>query len=137
MRRYLETAEDWWAEVIECWTTRMARTGVPQLQELIFGDIGAPEDFPVKTILKSEELYGRGSKMAKMGFKGREELGIKAALQDLIDKKEPQLWYVFQSLWQDAPDKPHIHQWTMWGDFCDLCSEGPHCLWPEGGPPDE
>lgn len=127
----LDTAEDWWNEVTLRWTERLASTGAPQLQELIFGDFGAPTDFPVAALLEREKLYGRGSKMMELGFKGREEMGMFDAIQDLIEKKEPQLWYVFQSLWQDAPDKPYIHQWTMWGTFCDLCSEGPACLWPE------
>lgn len=126
----LETADDWWTEVTDRWTTRLASTGAPQLQELIFGDMGAPTDFPVKTLLEREKLYGRGSKMVALGFKGREEMGMFGAIDDLIKKREPQLWYVFQSLWADAPDKPYIHQWTMWGAFCDLCSEGLHCLFP-------
>lgn len=132
----LDTAEDWWAEV-ELRNTQRARSGAVQLKELIFGDVGCPVDALCSTIMTREELYGRGTKMARTALAGREKMTLESAIDDMIEKQDSKLWYIFQSIWQDAPDRPHIHQWTMWGAFCDLCSEGPSCLWPEGDPPND
>lgn len=30
---------------------------------------------------------------------------------------------VLNTMWNDAPDKPYIHEWRDWGNLCNLCSE--------------
>lgn len=46
-----------------------------------------------------------------------------SVLRELIEKRDKDARWVFESVWSDAPDAPYIHGWTGWGRLCDLCSE--------------
>lgn len=129
----LKTSDDWWAEV-DRRATNVGRTGTSDLEELIFGDVGCPIDASCKELIEQEKLFGRGIKLIQIGLEGREEMQFKDALWDMIAKRDTKLWNIFQSIWFDAPDKPYIHQWTMWGAFCDLCSEGMTLLFETATP---
>lgn len=52
-----------------------------------------------------------------------EDVTFYTMLDDLIAKRDNRTWMVFETVWDDAPDSPHIHSWTGWGRLCDLCSE--------------
>ena len=39
-------------------------------------------------------------------------------------KKDANLLKYLNGVWQNAPDKPWIHEIPGWGLLCDLCSEG-------------
>lgn len=119
----LATKEDWWKAVEEAWRDTPEGDWGP-LKRLIFQDVGCPWDAICTELKEREKLYGRGSKLIQKGLDGYDEWYFRNALEMLIMKKDPALWYIFQSIWFDAPDSPKIHSWTMWGDFCDLCSEG-------------
>lgn len=74
------------------------------------------------TINRLEQRGYNGFALYLRGFVGQYMYNAIEATRALGYKN--MLWYFMQTIWEDAPDRPYIHQWNGWHDFCDLCSEG-------------
>lgn len=113
---YPKTAEEWWAEVAA-----------------IKNDIKewGPTDRPVAPYATHPLAPGRMGKKLVEYYKAQGDKTFWTVFDELEAAKDPLLYHVLNSIWLDAPDKPYIHSWKSWGRFCDLCSEGPHLLFPE------
>lgn len=118
----LDTLEGWWTEV-------NIRLQSEQLERLFYEDVKIPNDVLCQEFMDREARLSQSTHLKK-AFAGREGLTFENAVKDMITKRDPNLWHVFQSIWEDVPDSRRIHSYTMWGPFCDLCSEGPAVLFP-------
>lgn len=110
----LKTKEDWWTEF-----TRIK----DHIREWGPGDVSVAQ-------IAAHPLAKRtfGQKLVDFYL----TMGDKTFWQvvdELHTNQDRMLYYVLNSIWMDAPDQPYIHHWKSWGSFCDLCSEGPDCLW--------
>ena len=53
-------------------------------------------------------------------------LTMAEAISQLRTERDPLIWFIFQSVWEDAPDNPIIHTWPQWGRLCNICSDIPN-----------
>lgn len=111
----LKTQEDWWAAVKDHW---------PTFKKMMDEDFGMPEGVLVSTLLRRELEVKKRPSLIHKAFEGRESSPFWAVCEDMIRTEDMRLWYVFQSVWDSAPDSREIHSYHGWGRFCDLCSEG-------------
>jgi hypothetical protein len=90
-----------------------------------------------------KESYGQTRAIVNRysGDEAAEHLDLFKDIKDDHSTSEAycELWGILQQAWEDAPDRPDIHENPGWLTFCDLCSEGP-ILWedlPEQGEDEE
>ncbi len=110
----LKTKEDWWTEF-----TRIK----DHIREW------GPSDQSVAQIAShplAERTFGK--KLTEF-YKTQGGKTFWQVVDELHKNQDRMLYYILNSIWADAPDQPYIHEWRSWGAFCDLCSEGPDCLW--------
>ncbi|UTC30016.1 hypothetical protein STASHLEY_00820 [Brevundimonas phage vB_BpoS-StAshley] len=110
----LNTADNWWTEY-----------------SAIKDDIKMfTRNITVKSIVSNPRAMSVLGKTSMEVYSTEEyaDLRVHDVWDKLEEAKDKRLWFVLQGLWNDAPDSISIHSWPSWGRFCDLCSEGPHCL---------
>ncbi len=119
----LENADQWWAE----W-------------ERIKDEVKSwgPPEMDISVILASKVAKAR---LSKKFWKILEE-NSEGKLWELIDKlttERNDIVYTFaHSVWEDAPDNIDVLRgYPEWYALCDLCSEGPSCLWPDAANTEE
>lgn len=111
---YPKSADEWWASVEankQLWREWLDPIQATEVQQRI-ETLARPMSQPVRVI------YAQAAPTDD--------------IHDIIDRltkaRDTRLWHILQSIWEDAPDSPHIHGWAGWGALCDLCSEGPAVL---------
>ena len=101
----IQSAEDWWNVCNKNWENILD----------IFHQVGAPMG-------RDEEDRWFPDAFGKPTIEHP-----KCLVQTMEDFKQvkngPPLVRLFNQAWFAAPDKPEIHSWPGWNDFCNLCSE--------------
>lgn len=110
----LVTADDWWNEYAAVKDDIKSFTSNVEVSAIVNNP-------------RAEYVLGKTS-MEVYRTEEYKDLNAHDVWDKLEEAKDKRLWFVLQGIWNDAPDSRAIHGWPSWGRFCDLCSEGPHCL---------